>query len=259
MSMPLFLDSFAALLPSGMYSPKGRKPWMADQHGPDDVERSQVIDKPYPGFGKLPLSDKLAFGAASLMLSSCGVGSGQQCGISLSNATGSLSVDLRYWESALEGFPSPSLFSATLPSSPLTDIAIYFGLKGPNRVLAGGNASEMRGLIQAMTMLRCRKATEMLVISLSALEAGDRKSPLVPASLQSANRAYAFLITSHKIQGGLGLRINAQFDDAPKTLHDDSQADYFDTVISMLMEKRFGRTDFAPEPYGGFISIEKDA
>jgi len=62
MNMPLFLDSFAALRPSGMYSPQGHMPWNADQHGPEDVQRNQVLDSPYPGFGKLQIADRLAFG-----------------------------------------------------------------------------------------------------------------------------------------------------------------------------------------------------
>lgn len=259
MSMPLFLDSFAALLPSGIYSPQGHVPWGKEQRGPEDVDRSQVLGTPYPGFGKLQIADKLAFGAASLMLRACSVTNGQECGICLGNATGSLSTDLRYWESVLDGFPSPSIFSATLPSSPITDIAIYFELKGPNRVIAGGNASGIGALSEAMMILHRNKATTMLVISLNALEGGDRHCALVPAPLQSENRVYSFMITSKKMSGGCGLRISAQFDAHEKTPHVDSQGEYFDRFIDMLMKKQYGRMDFAVEDYSGFISIEKEA
>ena len=259
MSMPLFLDSFAALLPTGMYSPQGHVLWKPDQRAPEDVDRSQVLDKPYPGFGKLQIADKLAFSAVSLMLRTCTVTKGQECGICIGNATGSLSTDFRYWESVIDGFPSPSIFSATLPSSPVTDIAIYFGLKGPNRVIAGQNASGICALSEAMMILNRKKATTMLVISLNALEGVDRHSRLVPALLQPSNRAYSFMITSKKNDCGLGLQISAQFDVAQKTLHDDSQGEHFDRFIDMLMKKQYGRMNFAIEDYSGFISIEKDA
>ena len=258
MSMPLFLDSFAALLPSGIYSPQGHTPWNAGQHGPEDVERNQVLDSPYPGFGKLQIADRLAFGAVSLMLRACAISHGQDCGISLGNITGSLSTDLRYWESVLDAFPSPSLFSATLPSSPLADIAIYFGLKGPDRIFAGSEASWIYALSEAMTILDRKKATAMVIVLLSALEPRDRRSPLVPASLDLENRAYSFLVTSKKSDSGLGARINMHFNSAEAAQLASSKEVHLDNFIAILFEKRFGRFDFSIDNDQGFIALEKD-
>jgi hypothetical protein len=259
MTMPLFLDSFAALLPSGMYSLQGHMPWNADQHGPEDVQRCQVLDSPYPGFGKLQIADRLAFGAVSLMLRTCcSIPDGQECGICLANAFGSLSTDQRYWESVVNGVPSPALFSATLPSSPLADIAIYFGLKGPNRVFAGSEASWIYALSEAMTILDRKKATAMVIVLLSALEPGDKQSALVPASMNKENRSYSFLVSSRKVNGGLGARISVHLNSAEKTQLVDSKETHWDKFIAMLMEKRYGCFEFLAEDACGNISIEKD-
>ena len=110
-----------------------------------------------------------------------------------------------------------------------------------------------------MMILNRKKATTMLVISLNALEGGDRHSRLVPPPLQAENRAYSFMITSKRNNSGLGLRISAQFDTAKKKFHDNSQGEYFVRLIDMLMKKQYGRVNFTVEDFSGFISIEKDA
>jgi len=83
MKEPLFLDAFAALLPSGMYSSRGFVPWQSGQDGPRDVSREQVLDKPYPGFGKLHIADRLSFAAAALLFSHYGSCAGDETGITL--------------------------------------------------------------------------------------------------------------------------------------------------------------------------------
>jgi hypothetical protein len=259
MSLQAYIHSFASLHPSGMYSPRGHCPWNADQHGPEDVQRSQVLDRPYPGFGKLSVADRLAFSVASLLLGAYGPLTGDGCGICLGNATGSLSVDLRYWESVIAGFPSPGFFAATLPSSPISDIAIYYGCKGPNRVIAGNKASGIHALVEALTMLRLKKAAEMLVVSLYALDPCDRGVRLLPSPGDPGNRAHAFLLSSNKQKGSPDARLSLHMstgDCADRALPNKNP---LDELIGMLMEKKYGRVDFAVEDTYGSLSIEKDS
>ncbi len=258
MNRPVYLDAFAALLPSGIYSHSGILPWRDDQHGPHDVSREQVLDKPYPGFGKLHIADRLAFGVAALALGRCEDRGGNSSGITLGIPSGSLSTDLRYRESMIAGFPSPAAFSATLPSSPLADISIYFGFKGPSRVISGDNASGLCAFQQALTLLRLHKAATVLVLSIVAVDPVDRRSPLVPPSLAKDNRAVAFLLTSIKSRAGLTIVIDARFDVPDKKLPDVPGEPYFDALVTMLSSHQTGSVSFATQGYRGFISIEKD-
>ena len=141
MSARIFIESFSSLTAEGITEPSGMRGWDSGQKGPQDVRREQVLNKPYVNFGKLMLPDKLAFCAASAVLSNCEPANPETTAITLGICAGSLSTDLRYMESVLAGFPSPAIFSATLPSSAIANVAIYFGIKGPNRVIAGNSGS----------------------------------------------------------------------------------------------------------------------
>jgi hypothetical protein len=257
MSRHAFLLSFSAIVPSGIYGPPGHTPWKPDQRGPEDVERSQALDMPYPGFGKLSVADKMAFAVASLLLRSYAPPNKNNCGICLGIATGSLSIDLRYWESVIAGFPSPGLFSATLPSSPISEIAIFHGLKGPNRIVANGEASGTNALLEALLMLQRKKAETMLVVSLHALEPADRRVPIAPPFLIQDNRAFAFLLSSTKPDAVQGTRISALSVQNAR-ISDARQRAPFDTLVEMLMAKQFGCVDFAQEDTCGSLLIEKD-
>jgi Beta-ketoacyl synthase, N-terminal domain len=258
MNEPLFLDAFAALLPSGMYSPGGFVPWKSGQAGPRDVAREQVLDKPYPGFGKLHIADRLSFASAALLFSGYGSCAGDETGITLGIPSGSFSADLDYMESVENGFPSPAIFSATLPSSAIADIAIYFKIKGPNRVIAGAADSGLCAFDLAAMMLHRKKASSMLVVSVDAVEPAHISSPLLPAYAAAENRAYAFLLTREKKGNGPHFRLETCFGSGEKTLSELPGESYFDKLVRQLMENKNGSVSFATKDYCGHISIEKD-
>jgi hypothetical protein len=258
MKTPLFLDAFAALLPSGMYSPRGRVPWLDGQTGPQDVLREQVLDKPYPGFGKLQIADRLSFAAAALLFSHYENCAGDETGITLGIPAGSFSTDLRYLETVESGFPSPAIFSATLPSSAIADIAIYFGIKGPDRVFAGAGTSGLCAFDQGVLMLQNQKASTMLVVSAHAVEPQHMRSPLLPAYAAGENCVYAFLLTRKKRPSGLHFRIDTLFGPGEKSLPVQPGESYFDKLVDLLLKNQNGAISFATDDYCGHISIEKD-
>jgi hypothetical protein len=255
---PLFLDAFAALLPSGIYSSRGFVPWLDGQKGPQEVSREQVLDKPYPGFGKLHIADRLSFAAAALLFSHYGNCAGEETGITLGIPAGSFSADLLYMDSVESGFPSPAIFSATLPSSAIADIAIFFGIKGPNRVFAGASTSGLCAFDFGAMMLLGRKASSMLVVSVHAVEPAHMKSPLLPAYAAVENSAYAFLLTRNKRECGLHFRLETCFGPGEKTLPEQPGESYFDKLVRLLMENKNGGVSFSTDDYCGNISIEKD-
>ena len=198
MKAPLFLDAFAALLPSGMFSPRGHAAWLDGQTGPQDVKREQVLSKPYPGFGKLYIADRLSFAAAALLFSSCENRAGDESGIALGIPAGSFSTDLQYMETVQNGFPSPAIFSATLPSSAIADIAIYFGIKGPNRIIAGACTSGLCAFDLGVMMLLNDKASTMLVVSVHALNRRICTLPFFPHTLRSKTAFMRFCLPGKK-------------------------------------------------------------
>jgi hypothetical protein len=158
----LAVAGFGLLDVSGHHSFSGSFQWESDQRGPADVKRSQVLSKMYLGFGKLNLPDRLAFAAAALALPA--QIDGCSTGITIGIPKGSLSTDLAYMDSVRSGTPSPALFSATLPSSSITDIAIYFGIKGPDRVFTGVDTPVLYALESAGMMIDNGKCDNVLVI-----------------------------------------------------------------------------------------------
>jgi hypothetical protein len=173
----LTITGFGALDSSGIHSNSGSVLWDDDQSGPADVKRSQILSRPYPGFGKLCLPDRLAFSASSLALAQATSLDGSATGIACAIPSGSFSTDRAYWESVLSGTPSPALFSATLPSSAISDIAIFFGIKGPDRVIAGTDSSAMSALETAIIMLANGKCdTALIIIVLEDLENNQHQS-----------------------------------------------------------------------------------
>jgi hypothetical protein len=259
MSATLYCDSFSALLPEGIITPAGTRPWNTGQAGPADVTREQVLDKPYLSFGKLSLPDRLAFSAASLVLSACPVAERESSGISLGLPAGSLSTDLRYMESVLAGFPSPAVFSATLPSSAIADIAIFFGLKGENRVIAGGAGSGIVALDCACTMLAAGKASSVIVLSVNAVEAKDFSSPLLPADLDRENRAYAFLLSLQPRPGGLACAFTASFGPSNKDLPHECGELYFYQLIKLLRDRSGGSVECSAPGISGRLAISRNA
>jgi hypothetical protein len=258
MSRQLYLNSFSALLPDGIYSSLGFIPWTDGQKGPQDVTRRQILDKPYVNFGKLMLPDKLAFGAASLILARYGLPDKEKTAITLGICAGSLSTDLRYMETVAAGFPGPAVFSATLPSSAIADIAIYFGLKGPNRVCAGNAASGLTAFELATLLLQSGKADSALVLSVNAVEPGDFECPLLGPAIARENRAVAFLVSTAPQNQGLGFRLNASFGQSDKEVPCDSGELYFTELTRMLLHRKTGSVAASSCGMSADITITKE-
>jgi hypothetical protein len=196
MSLKIGLRGFAGLSDAGMYSVKGLIPWEPGQKNAGDVHRQQVLAIPYPSFGKLTLIDRLAFSASCLLFSHHPIQNGDKTAICMGIPFGSLSTDLLYADSIGRGIPSPAYFSATLPSSALSETAIHFKLKGPNRVFCHTQTSGLWALGTGVQLIRSGKADTVLMMYVSALEANDRLSTLIPSGRLpfSSPSCYAFLL-----------------------------------------------------------------
>lgn len=160
----LYLHSFSEISVGGILTRSGLLSWAPEQTGPEDIRRSQVLERPYMAFGKLNLPDKLAFSAASLALRNTAVDDPDTTALFLGIPEGSLSTDKEYLETLSNGNPSPALFAATHPSSPIADIAIFHHLKGPNICFAGGDSPFIASLESAILQMRCKSLREALIV-----------------------------------------------------------------------------------------------
>lgn len=236
----LYLQAFSALTTMGMYSSKkGYQSWDDDQYeSPLNIKRKQVYDKPYTGFGKLNAPDKLAFSASALLLSDFSDVDCENTGICLATTFGSLSTDILFAESIVSGFPSPALFSATLPSSPVSDIAILFNLKGPNRIHVGHYFSGFSVIDSAIQLLSHGKSESMLIVIVNALEKEHACSPFISECDDMSPYSFAFLI--NKKQSGRGSNYKLTFTLNAKNNTDifqnRSEKSYFIEIIHALMK-----------------------
>jgi hypothetical protein len=187
----LFVKSFATIDHGGITTPKGHSVWESDQHGPADIKRAQVLAVPYVAFGKLNLPDKLAFSVATLALRDGPAEHNKQMGLFLVIPDGSLSTDRAFRDSIEQGNPSPALFAATLPSSPVADIAIYHRLTGPNIVFAGGDSPLVAALISSTIKTTDGDCDEVLVVMVDEMA---ESSAAADSSLVTPPYAAALLL-----------------------------------------------------------------
>jgi hypothetical protein len=252
MSAVLFVDGFASLTADGICSRTGLVPWVPGQHGPADVHRSQVLSAPLPSFGKLTLPDKLAFSVVSALVSHSCCTLEESIGVCMENPCGSLSTDLRYAESIVSGSPSPALFSATLPSSAVSEIAIFYKLKGPNRVLAGEDTGGLACLDAAVRLIASGKAQRMLVVLVRAFEATIGFAPCGDA-LPATAQAFALLVSATPSSHSLPLRLDVAQPAEPAQSADG--ADYLRVVIEHLFAGTGAHVQVAGHGYAGAISL----
>jgi 3-oxoacyl-(acyl-carrier-protein) synthase len=89
-------------------------------------------------FGRLDLQSQLALLAVTSLKINFSALPLDRIGICLAAGAGSLSTDFDFWKGRnAVGGPSPTLFAYTLPSAAVAEIAIHFGLTGPNLCFVG--------------------------------------------------------------------------------------------------------------------------
>jgi 3-oxoacyl-(acyl-carrier-protein) synthase len=92
-----------------------------------------------PRFGRMDLASQLALLAVEPFAAHFDLVPRERIGICLAARTGSLSTDAEYWKGRdAAGGPSPTLFTYTLPSAAIGEIAIRHRLTGPSLCFVSG-------------------------------------------------------------------------------------------------------------------------
>lgn len=250
---PVYCNGCGAVLPKGIFSLLSSEKWDKDQNGPQDIRRDQVLDVPLLTFGKLNLPDKLAFSAASLALKSNPDAGGDQSAICIAIPYGSLTTDMLFMESIINDFPSPAYFSATLPSSTIADIAIYYKFKGPDRIFCGGNSPVLETFLNAFQLIQLGKANTVLALAVWAFDNYNKNR--ISDSQITENSAFSILLsTSPELEKPKKCNLvinnpNAAYDTATEYI-------FCDHLIDALRNNYTGQIAFQPEINNNYIVIE---
>ena len=148
------------------------------QEGSRSLAKQGIFPRPFKNFGRMDAVSQLTAGAVALALQDAGVVCGPEAkadiGILGICDSGSLVSDLAYFRDYLDNGRSTSrgnLFVYTLPSSPLGEAAIYFGLTGPLLYLAGGERPLGAALEQAGELIASGETGGLLVGQVSGATA----------------------------------------------------------------------------------------
>jgi 3-oxoacyl-(acyl-carrier-protein) synthase len=126
-----------------------------------------------PRFGRLDLASQLSVLAVESLGLKFDAWPRDRIGLCLAVEAGSLTTDVEYWNGRSQtGGPSPALFTYTLPSSPLGEVAIRHRLTGPNLCLIGHDGL---ALAEANDWLRQGTVDGCLCISCRAISPAAAK------------------------------------------------------------------------------------
>lgn len=150
---------------------------------------NQIFSRPVKHFGRFDRSSKFACIAVALALKDAGLNCGpddvMKIGLLGTNQEGAVSANAAYFKDYVDcgrTLGRGNLFIYTLPSSPLAEVSIHFGLQGP-LLYATNTSGDMMDMIQTCTLLAAEGQAEgMLLVcyteqgSLGCLLDGDMES-----------------------------------------------------------------------------------
>ena len=161
-------------------------------------------------FGRLDLQSQLALLAVAVLKINFDALPRDRIGIVLGASAGSLTTDFNFWSGRHGvGGPSPTLFAYTLPSAAVGEIAIHFGLTGPNLCWVGGAETI---LPEAASLIRSGAVGGCLCVFSETISAEVAEIISVPAA------ASACAIFLRNDEGAPGLREWREFDRDIKAL-----------------------------------------
>jgi hypothetical protein len=134
-----------------------------------EAGRQDTFRHQFKNFGRLDRDSKAAAYAVALALEDAGlsypIGPGTTAGIAGGNYLGCLNADIRYFRDYIDcgrTLGRGNYFIYTLPSSPLAECSIHFGLEGPILYLGGGTSEFARPLEAASEIMADSQADLML-------------------------------------------------------------------------------------------------
>lgn len=240
--MNIFINGFSSISKEGIISSQKGIIKFNDSETPLSISRKTVFSKLHTGFGKLNVPDKLAFSAAALVLDGLQDTNFENTGISLGSTTGSLSTDLRYMESIMDGFPSPAYFQATLPSSPVAEVAIMFKLKGPDRAIVKTKGAGLEALNSAIRLLEKKKAENVIVLFINGTDPIDENCKFIEDINISNPFAFSLLLSTNLNAYSKEITIKTNYNGNKNIQTDDEEAYFLNLIKSLYNSNSFNNT-----------------
>jgi len=170
----------------------GQEQALAPGEGAASLPKKGIFSHPFKNFGRLDAVSKSVAYAVALALQDAGIEYSplrkQSIGVVGTSREGSLRTDIEYFTDYLRSgrtLSRANLFIYTLPSSPLGEAAIHFGLRGPLLYAASVSGTLLPLLDLAARMLDADEAGCMLVGTAGEEEAAyvvlDRRSAARPS------------------------------------------------------------------------------
>jgi 3-oxoacyl-(acyl-carrier-protein) synthase len=161
-------------------------------------------------FGRLDLQSQLALLAVASLKINFAALPLDRIGICLAASAGSLTTDFNFWNGRNNvGGPSPTLFAYTLPSAAVGEIAIHFGLTGPNLCFVGDDKNL---LPEAVDLIRSGKIGGCLCVFCEVV------SEEIAKIISTSPAATACAIFLRSAEGTQNLRELREFDRDMKAL-----------------------------------------
>lgn len=142
----------------------------AEGQGVTSLAKLGLFSHPFKNFGRLDLASRLTCSAVALALRDGGLSYSppekQAIGIMGVSCLGSLASDTAFFNDYIDNgrtLARGNLFIYTLPSSPLGEAAIHFGLTGPLLFASGGTDALGASMTMAAGMVAGGEAALMLV------------------------------------------------------------------------------------------------
>jgi len=217
----VFIAACGCVDEEGFGSARSWTPWPPSA-GSRRLRWRTLSPRPFDRFGRLDVLCKHAVAAVE-MLGLPGLDEGAtrpDTALVLGSEHGSLDVDVRFWRSIGEpGGASPKLFSYTLPSTALGEIAIRHRITGPNLCLAAGPDSGLLALWEGAQLVASGEVPRCLCIACDALSA--------PLAVPPHARGYAFLLATDPREPALAeVAILTVEESAPRAARSQDAADH---------------------------------
>lgn len=240
--MSLYINGYSAITHNGIISSAKDNMNFAEEESPLTLGRKAVYSKLHTGFGKLSPADKLAFSAASLILDTDNFTIDSSAGISLGTTVGSLSTDMRYMESVAEGYPSPSYFQATLPSSPVAEVAIMFKLKGPDRAFSSVKGAGIEAFSGAERLIKSGKAENVLLLFINGIDPKDLNSSFKNDLYYSKPFAFGLLISKEPLEASFKIDYKSEYSIKKKQQDEDEESYFLKLIEALSLKENFKGT-----------------
>ena len=140
--------------------------------------KDNVLSYPIENFARFDRASKFVTLSVALALYDAGINYAkdkkQNTGILGMSPDGAFDSSLAYFKDYVEAgrkLGRGNLFIYTLPSSPLAEAAIHFGLQGPLAYIRNSEKPKERLLAQAQLMIENKEAQVMLAVDFSSAEA----------------------------------------------------------------------------------------